>query len=290
MAVSARDTVGRHGAVVFACALVVVLVSAFWVCDAQPWRWMDSSVNAGLLKISLWVLPSIAVVMWAQRVGVRRALDELRLTSRPLAGAALGLAATIPMGMAALTTGVVPPTTDFLLGAAVIGPFAEEVLFRGLLLQALVRRGRWSAGWAILASALLFGAAHVVGPGDPTLWAWLVVFSARLPGADPGLVVLAQAVPFAFTDVLAPIGQVVMPAIAGLVFGWVAVKTDSLWPAIALHVGLNFWSVLAHGPGNQAQADATSIAQAASLLFAILLAEVSSGRRGERRATSVQRS
>ena len=292
MAIREGTPVGRHGAALFACVFVSVVVLVFRVCDAQPWRWMDSSVNAGALKLLLWVVPSIGLVMFSERVGLWRALGALHLTSRPIAGAALGLAATIPMGMAALASGLVLPTTDFLVGAALIGPFAEEVLFRGFLLQALLQRAGWRSGWCILVSALAFGAAHVAAPGDPALWAWLVVFGPRVPGGDPGPVALAQAVPLTFIDVLAPIGQMAMPAAAGVVFGWIAARTGSVWTAIALHAGLNFWSVLAHGPGTPApaQADATSIAQAVSLLFAILLAEVSSARRGERGATSVQRS
>lgn len=292
MTAGTHDTTTGRSAVFVACAFVSIAVLVFRWCDAQPWRWMDSSVNAGLLKVGIWVLPSLALAMLAGRSGVWRALVALGLTSRPINGLALGLAATMPMGLAALASGTVRPTTDVIVGAALVGPFAEEVLFRGLLLHTLVRCTRWRTGWSILACALAFGAAHVAAPGDPSRWAWLVVFGPRVPGGDPAVVALAQAVPFAGADVVALLGQIVMPAAAGIVFGWLVVRTGSVWPAVALHGGLNFWSVLAHGPGSPApaQADATSIAQAVSLLLAILLAEASADRRGAGRATSVQRS
>ena len=53
MSASDQHTLGRRGAALLACAFVALVVSLFWLCDAQPWRWMDSSVNAGLLKILL---------------------------------------------------------------------------------------------------------------------------------------------------------------------------------------------------------------------------------------------
>ena len=51
----------------------------------------------------------------------------------------------------------VVPTLPLFLGAVLIAPIAEELLFRGLLLRLLSGFGE---GWAILLSALLFALAH----------------------------------------------------------------------------------------------------------------------------------
>lgn len=41
----------------------------------------------------------------------------------------------------------------------VVAPFAEEVVFRGVLLSSM--RDRWGSGWAVVGSSLLFAAVHV---------------------------------------------------------------------------------------------------------------------------------
>lgn len=51
----------------------------------------------------------------------------------------------------------------FLVGAGLFAPVTEELLFRGLLLRAL--RRRYSPEVAIAVSAVLFGAAHLIGGG-----------------------------------------------------------------------------------------------------------------------------
>ena len=87
----------------------------------------------------------------------------------------------------------------------VIGPLAEEVLFRGALLRAL--RRRYSMAWAVWGSALAFALVHVVldlGSGF----------------AVPALVLL------------------------GLVSGWRATQTGTLSQSFFLHVGFNFLAVL----------------------------------------------
>ncbi len=59
------------------------------------------------------------------------------------------------------------PTVAMFLVVAGLAPFFEETLFRGFLLPVLARR--WSMTWALLASALLFGAIHLQPLGLPTL-------------------------------------------------------------------------------------------------------------------------
>jgi membrane protease YdiL (CAAX protease family) len=80
----------------------------------------------------------------------------------------------------------------FALSVAVGAPVAEEVFFRGLLLQAL--RARWTDTTAIVVCGVLFGLAHASGTESAALpalmifggvLAWLAVRTGRL---GPGIV------------------------------------------------------------------------------------------------------
>lgn len=87
-----------------------------------------------------------------------------------------------------------------------IGPLVEELLFRGLLLSALLRRMR--AGWAIALSALLFACVHL--PDLGYLWYAL-----------PNLALLAAAL------------------------AWLRLRSGSLWPAVVAHGVNNLLAVAA---------------------------------------------
>lgn len=93
-----------------------------------------------------------------------------------------------------------------------VAPFVEELVFRGVLLSGLA--SRMPIGWAMLASAVVFGCVHL----PDFKFAWYPV---------PALIIL------------------------GLVSAWLRVRTRSLWPSITLHATNNFiaalaWFVAAH--------------------------------------------
>jgi membrane protease YdiL (CAAX protease family) len=91
------------------------------------------------------------------------------------------------------------------LGVGLLAPVVEELLFRGALLRALLRRT--TPPWAVLGSALIFAAVHVVGD----------------PGAGyvfPGLLLL------------------------GLVSGYEAYRTGNLGRSMLLHIGFNLLSTI----------------------------------------------
>lgn len=93
-----------------------------------------------------------------------------------------------------------------------VAPFVEELVFRGVLLSGLA--SRMPIGWAMLASAIVFGCVHL----PDFKFAWYPV---------PALIIL------------------------GLVSAWLRVRTRSLWPSITLHATNNFiaaiaWFVVAH--------------------------------------------
>ena len=86
-----------------------------------------------------------------------------------------------------------------------VAPFVEELVFRGVLLSGLA--SRMHIGWAMLASAIVFGCVHL----PDFKFAWYPV---------PALILL------------------------GLVLAWLRVRTRSLWPSITLHAANNFFAVL----------------------------------------------
>lgn len=101
------------------------------------------------------------------------------------------------------------------LAVASIGPVVEELLFRGVLLSALLRHLR--TGWAVLASAALFALVHL-----PDLhWLWF---------AMPNL------------------------ALLGMALAWLRLRSGSLWPAVIAHACNNLLAMVAlfaslHQPG-----------------------------------------
>jgi membrane protease YdiL (CAAX protease family) len=87
-----------------------------------------------------------------------------------------------------------------------VAPFVEELVFRGVLLSGLA--SRMPIGWAMLASAVVFGCVHL----PDFKFAWYPV---------PALVIL------------------------GLASAWLRVRTRSLWPSITLHATNNFIAAVA---------------------------------------------
>src|SRR6185312_1904314 len=87
-----------------------------------------------------------------------------------------------------------------------VAPFVEELVFRGVLLSGFA--SRMPIGWAMLASAIVFGCVHL----PDFKFAWYPV---------PALIIL------------------------GLVSAWLRVRTRSLWPSITLHATNNFIAAVA---------------------------------------------
>lgn len=106
------------------------------------------------------------------------------------------LAGNVPVGMRLLLA----------LLVVCVAPFVEELVFRGVLLSGFARR--MPIGWAMLASAIVFGCVHL----PDFKFAWYPV---------PPLVIL------------------------GLASAWLRVRTRSLWPSITLHATNNFIAAIA---------------------------------------------
>jgi membrane protease YdiL (CAAX protease family) len=136
-----------------------------------------------------------------------------------LAGPTIMVTALVAAALVSLTNvapeSPLPPTGTaggfvlHLLAGALVAPVAEEILFRGVAVSA------WSASVgarsAIIRSALLFAAAHVLTVGGDS-------FSTALALAFVGFV---GRLPIA------------------LVLGWVFVRRGSIWAPLGLHAAYN---------------------------------------------------
>jgi membrane protease YdiL (CAAX protease family) len=101
-----------------------------------------------------------------------------------------------------------PPGLRLALAVVVasLGPLVEEILFRGVLLSALMQR--WRVGWSVTISAAVFALAHL-----PSMqWQWYAL---------PDLALLAAAL------------------------SWLRLRAGSLWPAVLAHGVNNLLAVVA---------------------------------------------
>ena len=232
----------------FAVALAAYI--AFRLVDTHAWRF-DVHLADALLKIGLWVLPCVLVLRASEHTGYRRVLAVLGLGSGIVRGYSFGFAATLPMLVALAVSGIAGASVAAAAGIALVGPFAEEVLFRGFLFRQLCSRAGWTARRAMLGSALAFGLAHLG--------------NVHVSG---------------FESLVAAVGEVGVTAVGGLLFAWIVYRWDSLWPAIGLHAFMNFWWYLSgvetlsdralHGASAVGE-PVTNIARLASVGLAIAL-------------------
>jgi membrane protease YdiL (CAAX protease family) len=95
----------------------------------------------------------------------------------------------------------------FAVAVVVLAPLAEELLFRGALLRALMRRT--NPAWAVFGSALVFALVHPLG--DPEVGSVIVV---------PAILTL------------------------GVVSGYLAVRSGDLSRSMMLHAGFNLLTVV----------------------------------------------
>jgi membrane protease YdiL (CAAX protease family) len=193
-----------------------VLYVSFWLAGELGSPALSTPLNESLLKVVLWVLPSLLIVAISCRLSLVEALRELGLLANPLAGVALGVATAIPLLALSVHTTLPDLSVRAIAGPSLIGPFAEEVLFRGLLFRQLVRRGRQRVLWSIAVSAIVFGCAHFTVLVDYSRGHWIWVHSWTFWSAELGLA-----------------------AVGGLLFAWIVQRWDSLWPAIGVHSCLN---------------------------------------------------
>jgi membrane protease YdiL (CAAX protease family) len=199
-----------RGAALVSIASVVVLFAAFRLIEQFGSPDWSSPLGEATVKCVVWGVASVLVVAAAYRASPRAALEELGLWSNPLPGLALGVAATLPL-IGWTTHGVHRLSEGRVVAEVLLGPFAEEVLFRGVLFRQLYRRAGRRVVRAMIVSALVFGFAHLASI-DLSLLHWNL------------------------QQVWVLVGEATL---GGLLFAWLTYRWNSLWPAIAVHAALN---------------------------------------------------
>lgn len=121
----------------------------------RGYRWVDLGLGRPSWRI-LHVLWQAPVLMVAAAVFTGVTLQLVFGGNPPTAGST-ALAAALGM----------PPLLILLawVVVAVVTPFVEEIIFRGILFRSL--DGRMHAVWAVLLGGLVFGAAHVIPAALP---------------------------------------------------------------------------------------------------------------------------
>jgi membrane protease YdiL (CAAX protease family) len=236
--------VSSRAATLISFSSTVALYVIFWLAGEFGSPALSAVWNESLLKLALWAVPSVLIVGFMWRMPPVEALRELGLATNPLPGLALGLLTLIPLVVLWTEARLSTVSAGAIVGTSLVGPFAEEVLFRGLLFRQVLRRGGRSVIWSIAVSALVFGSAH--------LTSLVGFYHGRLSYAP-------------WPD--SYINEFGVTMLGGVLLAWIVYRWDSLWPAVAVHSALNFsWQL------TQNSVDVTLFAATMMRLAAITIA------------------
>lgn len=225
-------------------AFIALCVFAVAIGSLELFRYLPPPLATPAWKVS-WLVLCFVGLRWAHRLGLRGAIAELGLRAPPSRGVVFGFLASIPLLVVfALTFNPSPHfAAPAALQTAVLTPVTEEVLFRGYVFLQLYRRARWSFLLAVVATAAMFGLAHL--------------------GALAGKASAAQV-----------LGEVGMVAAGGAFFAWLLVRwDDNLWVPIALHGFMNLWCEIFgcdDHPGNWQ----TNAGRVVTVAIALILTEI----------------
>jgi membrane protease YdiL (CAAX protease family) len=240
--------------------VVYIAVHVFWFGSDNVWQIAASGFVEGLFKLLIWFLPCVIMTMFLARASLHEAWRQLGLRGAAGRGWIFGLAATLPMAFAAIFVGPRLPDLDDLVGSVLLGPLAEEVLFRGFLFTALLQRAKWSWPAALILSSAMFGLAHL-----PNIDFVLLRGLALTTAGGHGTIWLTSPLYAMLTN-----GMIF--AAGGLLFGWIYYRRGSLWPAIGLHGFMNlWWDVLRGDRRAVVDLDLPGLAQGLSMLLALVL-------------------
>ncbi len=208
-----------------------------------------TALDAGWVKLVLWSAMPLLVVTLQHGGNWGAAVAALGIKPPFVRAMIPGILAMLAAGGTLFYLGARLPQTlplAALVMSTLVGPFAEELLFRGFLVNRLIAAGIGAAP-AIIVGGLAFGLAHL---GN--------VWHANL------------------SDIALEIG---ITAAGGMLFGWTLWRFGgSLWAAFAFHAGLNLpWD--AFGIASTAIGGANgNIARAAGIAAGIVGVIVLSGR------------
>jgi len=213
--------------------IFILLFFAVWTVRATVLFFIDerihsevlSSVYSNAVKFLIWVVPA---VIYLRQLDRQPALGYLKLTTPinkkglvyAIIISALYFAATIifetRIGGKNLHALVAASPAEWLRALAFIffSPISEEILFRGFVLNKLAERLKfWIAN---LLTAVLFTLIHW------PFWIWHNGFHVSTIQASAGIFLMA------------------------LLLGYVVKLTNSLWPAVAVHIANNFLAHFLH--------------------------------------------
>ena len=237
-----------------------VAVTTFWIVSAQDWRILQTAWADDVLKFIVWVGLCVGVVRLLDRAPLSTAWRDLGLGKSVGHGYGFGLMATLPMALLVIFVTRTGAGPDAVIGGVLLGPFAEELLFRGFLFAQLVRSARWRVWPAILVSAAAFGLAHVPDLSTQLAGDLLRVLSGL--GTETLIQRFASVLPY-----------VTVQAAGGVLFAWVFHRWGSLWQAVGLHSCINLWWILMEGSEavgySGAGVGAPHVAQALAVALAI---------------------
>lgn len=175
-----------------AAAVMIALVRKTW-----PAQWSRGDLSGfGFVRPRSGRAYVAAVVLGIAAVLLGGIMTHLLAHGQPVHQDVAVMAGKVPLGLRVLLA----------LLVVCVAPVVEELVFRGVLLSGLASRMR--IGWAIAASAVIFGCVHL----PDFRFAWYPV---------PALILL------------------------GLVLAWLRVRTRSLWPSITLHATNNLVAAIA---------------------------------------------
>lgn len=170
--------------VIFAAMLVLLSMGAHALLTGFGWHAKQASANAqALVQLLTRALPALLAYLILVKAVERRPVSELA-PRRILPDGALGIVAGLLLFSAVvgvlwllgsyhvIATNPHAKWLPALLMAGLGAGIGEEIICRGVLFRIVEEgMGTW---WALLISALFFGAAHLANPGA-TLWAALAI-------------------------------------------------------------------------------------------------------------------
>jgi len=189
------------------------------------------------IYVALWFFGAAITVMAIWRSGPGRALRELALVDVAPLGCAVCLAAIAAALGVLLYAGAryQAPDRGELLLFCFVGPFVEEVFFRGFLFRQLRRWAGLPFVYAALLSSLVFGAEHF--EQADTLMGSLMNSGITFGG--------------------------------GFLFCWLVERWGSVWPGYFIHAGLNIvWTLFTLGD-NAVGGTMGNLARLATIVVAI---------------------
>ena len=158
----------------YAAIACAVFLACTYLGDLMRLCGVRRLIGSGWLFVGAYkvaqVVFCISGIMTAHRAGIRRALGEIGLRASFSRAATFAFIAASPMLIAfALTSRLNPKMSIWSVSiGCIIGPFAEEVLFRGYVFGQLYRRARWGFWLSALVPSALFALGHAYQAHDRT--------------------------------------------------------------------------------------------------------------------------